>query len=186
MLASFLAKARPAPTPTCTVCAFPVEGAAVLCGQCMREDGDVDYTCVVCKAPCRQALTERIRLPCGDVVHAACAATIDRIGRCPGKCVLTNPDATQCPSLQAWLLDYILYAHGVGPRLAPVGEWDTNDGRLTADDLQDLEDEKMFWVLRCVYEHEIGVERNDALEEKWRTKALQQRVHGINAGLQRL
>jgi hypothetical protein len=139
----------------------------------VKEDGEVDYRCVVCKLPCSKTLTERIRLPCGDVVHAACAATIDRIGRCPGACVHNNPDPAQCPSLQAWLLDYILYLHGIGPRLDPRGAWDTNDDRLTPEDLKDLEDEKMYWVLRCVYAHGIGVDANHALEEKWQIKALE-------------
>jgi len=157
----------------CTVCASPVNGT-YLCDRCVAEDGGIDYRCVICKVPCSNVVMERIRLPCDDVVHARCASTIDLIGRCPGACVHKNTTPGQCPSLQAWLLDYILYVHGVGTRLDPKGAWDTNDGRLTPEDLKDLEDEQMFWVLRCIYEHGIGVEQNDAEEAKWLEKAVEQ------------
>ena len=173
MLPSFLAKVQDAPKKACIACASPVKRKVHLCVRCLKEEGDVDYRCVICKIPCSNVLVERIRLPCGDVVHASCASTIDRIGRCPGSCVYKNTDPSQCPSLQAWLLDYILYASGVGPRLDPKGAWDTNDGRLTLEDLKDLEDEKMFWVLRCIYEHGIGVECDPVKEEKWRIKAVE-------------
>jgi hypothetical protein len=173
MLRAFRKKAQDVPEMACTVCASPVNGT-YLCEQCVKEDGVIDYRCVICKDPCSKVLVERIRLPCGDMVHARCASTIDLIGRCPGSCVYKNKNPTQCPSLQAWLLDYILYAHGIGPRLPPKGAWDTNDGRLTQEDLKDLEDEHMFWVLRCIFANGIGVELNDVAEAKWLEKAVEQ------------
>ena len=156
MLPSFLAKASN--ESRCEVCAYPAPNR--LCGRCAAEEGPMDLTCVICKIQCGTAIASRIRLPCGDMVHATCAESLDRIGRCPGACAQRpNPDLTKCPSMQSWLLDFITDALNGGPP-------------LRAEDLVDLEAEQMFWVLRCIYAHGIGVPRNDALEKKWRKEAI--------------
>jgi len=96
------------------------------------------------------------------MVHPECASNIDRIGRCPGACA-HNPitDRTKCPSLQAFLLGIIVDALNGGPP-------------LLQDDLKDLADEEMFWVLRCIYANGIGVPHDVAQELKWRKKAVYQ------------
>jgi hypothetical protein len=68
------------------------------------------------------------------------------------------------PSLQADLMAIILATFQAGELAEP----------LSREDLHDLEDEKMYWVLRCIYAHGIGVKMDEELEKKWFKEAVYQ------------
>jgi TPR repeat protein len=159
MLQTFLPKLGRA-SAGCAICAYPTDNR--ICDRCVLEEGVVNYACVICEQQCGAGLSERVRLPCGDIVHSACEMSVDMIGKCPGACARRdNPDPTKIPSLQDDLIALVLYALRGGPP-------------LVEEDLTDLADEEMFWVLRCIYAHGIGVPRDAEEEKKWLKKAIYQ------------
>ena len=142
----------------CSVCAFPATGT--LCARCKSEIGPIDFACVICFS---QGEPLRLRrLPCGDVVHPECAPTMDLLGKCTGSCVMRVKlgDGKIAP-LQFDVLQLMLQAHRGGEPL-----W--------KEDLRDLEDEELFWVLRCAYHNGIGVKKDPVLAEHWFKEAIYQ------------
>lgn len=154
MFAHFLAKVGR--TSACAMCAYPTHDR--LCARCMKEDAK-SYTCVVCAKECSFDVTEHIRLPCGCVVDPSCAPLVDLIGHCPGPCLRETTDPTKIGCLQEDLMALILIAHKGGPP-------------LTREDLSDLEDEKMYWVLSCLYASGIGVPIDFKEEKRWFKEAI--------------
>ena len=141
---------------TCPVCAIAFNG---LCPQCISEGALLNPTCEVCNHA--TSFEDCELMSCGDHAHAKCSELVQKFGCCPGSCwerLTYKP--TQIGRLQ-WDLKCLIF----------ISHYDNVP--LYAEDVCDLVDEELWWVLSCIYHQGVGVEKNEKLSEKFFKRALE-------------